>query len=169
MTNMEKEFLKPGTVLVPQSSSMIQTVVTYGVAISFYDKVKKVGGMAHYLYPIREKDKPSTALYAAPAISVLLSAFFTENVRPEDLEIHIYGGANPDGASIGYINHTRENLKVAREILFAKNILLFEESIGGSRGRKIMFNSETGEVVVAKVDGIRSVDWMIHPDGPIER
>lgn len=166
---MEKIQLKPGTVHFSKAPCGIQAVVTFGMVLTAYDKQNNFGGSAHYLYPFRLAGKPSTALYGAPAIVGLLKAFEGAGSKLEDLEVNLYGVAHPESCVKQYLDNCSNNKLVAQEILDKKNIKIHTYDLGGHRGRKIAFDTSNGETMIAKVDSIRAVDWMLNPDGPVER
>lgn len=166
---MNKINLKPGMIHFSESPVGIQSVVTFGILITIYDKVRNVGGAAHFVYPFRVKDKPSTALFGAPAVVGLLKAFLASGSITSNLEVNIYGSASPDNAQKEYLDNCDNNILVAREILDKKDIKIQSADVGGNKGRKVAFDTSSGETMIAKVDSIRSVDWMLSPEGPIER
>lgn len=166
---MNKINLKPGMIHFSASPIGIQSVVTFGILITIYDKARCLGGAAHFVYPFRVKDKPSTALYGAPAVVGLLKAIISSGSNPSDLEVNIYGSASPENAQRAYLDNCSNNILVVREILDKKEIKIQSADVGGSKGRKVVFDTSTGETMIAKVDSIRSVDWMLSPEGPIER
>lgn len=166
---MDKIHLKPGSIHFSREPVGIQTVVTFGICITVFDKRSCIGGVAHFLYPFRVADKPSTALFAAPCIIGLLKVFEDNGSHFQDLEVSMYGGAHPENAQQTYLDHCQNNVLVAHEILDKKELKVSSEDLGGYRGRKLVFDTSSGEAMIAKVDGIRSVDWMLSSEGPIER
>jgi chemotaxis protein CheD len=114
--------------------------------------------MSHYLRPYRQSH-PSTAIFAAPAIVALVRMFQTQGSSTGDIEAHLYGGAvNPH--SLSYVEGLSEkNVQVGLEVLSKLEINIAGQDVGGSRARKIVFNTRTGETLVAKVDRVRETDW----------
>lgn len=151
--------VKPGFILLPNKEVKLYAVVGSSVVITIYDTKRKCGGMNHYIRPIRDTLYDSTPVYACPAIIGLIDMFVKAGSGMESLEAHIYGASsNPEAE--GYIEGLAEyNLKVGIEILGKREIHITGRDVGGNRGRKVVFNSSTGESIVAKVDKIRSVDW----------
>jgi chemotaxis protein CheD len=152
-------YLCPGYICLPKEPTKLYTVVGAGIVVTIFDNKLKYGGMNYYTRPIRNQSSKSTPVYACPAIVGLLNMFLKHGAKIENLEAHVYGGAsNPDAED--YVDGLSEkNIEVGLEILELKKIRVTGKDIGGDRGRKVAFNSSTGESVVAKVDRIRSVDW----------
>lgn len=154
-------FLQPGYLCVPPEPTRLAVVVASGVALTLFDPARKRGGMGHYIRPRRERGA-STTHFAAPAIVSLVEMMTEPGAEPPALEAHIYGGAvgAEAGAQDAWISS--ENVKVAEELLSKLGIPITGKDVGGARGRKILFNTGTGEVVVARVERLRASDW--YPD-----
>lgn len=155
--------VEPGYVNVPAKPSRLFTVTASGVAVTLYDKKRKLGGMNHYIFPYREPGGPSTARFACPAVVALVKMLLDSGSEIEDLEAQMYGGAdNPE--AMGFVEgQSKDNVRVGLEVLHKFKIKHIFQDTGGSRGRKVLFNTHTGETVVAKVDNVRSSDW--YPGG----
>ncbi len=154
----KKFFLEPGYVCVPYEPMHLASVIASGVAVTIYNSHTKRGGMCVYTHPKRV-DNQSTASFAAPSITSLVSMFGDiEEVR-DNLEAHICGGAS-DSESKYYIpGLSEDNIDVACEILNKYDIDIIGKDVGGKKGRKIVFHSGTGEIFIAKVSNIRKTDW----------
>lgn len=154
-------FLQPGYLCVPPEPTRLAVVASSGIALTLFDAERKRGGMGHYIRPRRERGA-STTHFAAPAIVSLVEMMRHGGAVPGALEAHIYGGAVSPDAGIQDAAISAENVKVAEELLEKLRIPLAGKDVGGTRGRKILFNTGTGEVVVARVERIRASDW--YPD-----
>jgi len=53
-----------------------------------------------------------------------------------------------------------ENVAIARSVLQKKGIAIVSEDVGGNMGRKVVFDTETGQLMTLKVHKIRDSDWM---------
>ncbi|MBF0223917.1 MAG: chemotaxis protein CheD [Desulfobacterales bacterium] len=122
-----------------------------------YDKKRRTGGMNHFLFPyILDKDK-ATARYGNVAVLALINFMVDSGSKIQDLEVQLFGGAhNP---LICKNNIGLDNITIARKILSKKRIHIVSEDVGGERGRKVVFNTATNEVAVAKVEKLRQLDW----------
>lgn len=154
-------FLQPGYLCVPPEPTRLAVVVASGVALTLFDPARKRGGMGHYIRPRRERGA-STTHFAAPAIVSLVEMMTEAGTEPPALEAHIYGGAVGGDASARDARISAENIKVAEELLAKLAIPIAGRDVGGARARKILFNTGTGEVVVARVERVRASDW--YPD-----
>jgi chemotaxis protein CheD len=156
---VENVFLDPGYVMVPQKQTMLCAVVTSTIAVTLFDRRRKRGGMNLYQFPRRRPGGPSTPKFACPGIVCLSRMLLSQGGSPEDLEASIFGGAdNPDAA--GYVPDLHEeNIRVGLEVLHKLGITDIKNNTGGTRARKLMFDSGTGETVVAETHRVRSSDW----------
>jgi chemotaxis protein CheD len=78
---------------------------------------------------------------------------------PQDLEASIFGGAcNPEAAGFVPDLH-EENVRVGLEILHKLGITDIKNNTGGTKARKLMFDTGTGETVIAETHRVRSTDW----------
>lgn len=135
----------------------ISTVLGSGVAVSIWDSKKKYGGMANYLYPSAEKRPEMTAMYGNVAVRCLIGMFLESGSQAKNMRAQIFGGAG--NASLECVKAARENIRIARSILREQRIKTISEDVGGSMGRKIVYNNFKNEGVVYKVNVLRSGDW----------
>jgi chemotaxis protein CheD len=77
--------------------------------------------------------------------------------RLEDLTAQVFGGATRTGT--GGRTPGGRNAEVARRELAGKGIPVVSEDVGGVMGRKLLFDTQTGEVAVLKVHRLRDGDW----------
>lgn len=152
-------FIKPGFGLVPKDGGKLWTVAGSGIAVTIFDRRRNQGGMTHYLRPVRMPDLPSTTWFAAPAIVWLVSCFLQEGSQVSDLEAQVFGGAERNGAPRYIPQLHQQNVQVGLEILEKKGIPVAAMDVGGSRGRKVVFDCDSGESAVLRVDRIRDGDW----------
>lgn len=150
-------FLKPGFIYLPDKPTMISTVLGSSVSVSLYDKRNKRGGMNHFLFPFVAEKEKSTALYGNIAVPALIRMMEENGSKLTHLEAQIFGGAfnrEVSGRDVG-----GDNLQTARRILNRKRIRIVSEDVGGSLGRKVVFNTLTYEIGILKVERLRTSDW----------
>ncbi|MDY0362805.1 MAG: chemotaxis protein CheD [Desulforegulaceae bacterium] len=150
-------FIQPGYIYLPVSPTKISAVLGSSVAVSIYDKTKKTGGMAHFLYPeIHIEDQPR-AIYGDVSIKALIKMFINIGSKKESLEAQIFGGAFNKSHSNKNIG--KNNILSAQKILIRERIPITSEDTGGEKGRKIIFDTHTNEIVILKVEKLRQSDW----------
>lgn len=115
--------------------------------------------MNHFLYPLIRNPGEATAQYGNVAIKALVRLFLEEGSKKKDLEAQIFGGAYPTDTSSETVEISRQNVEIGRQILMRNGIPLVSEDIGGTKGRKVIFNSLTNDVAVFRVEKLRESDW----------
>ena len=153
----ENYYLQPGYIFLPETSITVSTVIGSGVCVCLYDKKNKIGGMNHFQYPFMNEKGKTTPLYGNVATTALIRMLLERKSKIKHLEAQIFGGAyNPElkQKDIG-----RENIEIARKILVKARILIISKDVGGQKGRKIAFNTQTNEIAVLKVNHLREQDW----------
>ncbi len=149
--------IQPGEFYIAETPMLLTTILGSCVALCIFDRVKRIGGMNHFLLPtpqteIDKNDNPNK--YASHCIPALLKAFKAAGSHPRDLDIKILGGSNIfDGSATSFSSAVgRENIAAARHILQKYGLTISGENVGGERGRRIELNTHTGEIRFQKLN-----------------
>lgn len=143
LSQIAKHFLYPSNLFVAGNHTEVTTVLGSCVSVCLYDPSKGVGGMNHYMLPFWNGNGLATAKFGNIAIEKLIKEMLRKNCKPEDLIAKVFGGANQVDftARIG-----DRNAEVAKQVLKEYGIRIVAQSLGGQRGRKIIFDTKTGVV-----------------------
>jgi chemotaxis protein CheD len=152
-------YLEPGYVYVSRTPSTVRTVVGTCVAVCLWDSKLKYGGMNHFLHPRTSTPEQATPRYGNVATAALVRIMEEAGCKRGDLVAQILGGGAPEGSTDAELTGAR-NVKAARDVLDRKGIRIAAEDTGGTMGRKIVFDTGTGELAVLKVHKIRDSDWL---------
>jgi len=155
--------LEPGHMYVALSPALIRLVLGSCVAVSLWERNLKIGAMNHFVYPGTKDPTKATAKYGNVAVPALVSMMIEYGADPNDMEAQIFGGASPEDAQD--IDIGLRNTFVARHMLEKRGINIISEDVGGTQGRKIVFDTSSGKVAIIKVPKIRMSDWFPDPDG----
>lgn len=144
-------FLKSGELILGTKGEVLSTVLGSCLSICIFDKVKKMGGMTHYLLSqpfdevaVADKALYNYGIYALPALLKKLKELGSER---QNLSAKIIGGANNFDLILGNnFNIGEANLKIAYQLLTSFGIPIKAEDVGGNYGRKVEFNTATGEI-----------------------
>ncbi len=122
------------------------------VGIVLYDKFSKIGGMAHIMLPDVNvvKHKSNRAKFANTAIPDMLGDMLTMGAKKQFITAKIFGGAHmfgKDRINAVFNVGTRNVLKV-KEVLNDYKIRIIAEDTGGTFGRSLFFDTETGAVKI---------------------
>ncbi len=147
-SRLENYFCYPAEVYVADRPREIQTILGSCVAICLFDKRLLIGGLNHYLLPLWEGQGLASPKYGNVANERLIEKMLKTSDRT-DLVAKIFGGANLMNQQQESVYRIGErNIHVAEEVLAHYRIPIAGSSVGGAYGRKILFNSSTGEVLV---------------------
>jgi chemotaxis protein CheD len=156
-TKAHDYFIKPGYIFLPAVQTRISAVLGSSVAVAIYDKTLRAGGMNHFLYPLKSASERSTAVFGDISTKTLINMLISHGAKKEFLEAQIFGGAFNKEFSDENIG--KQNIMTAKKILLKANIEIKSEDTGGQKGRKIIFDTHTNEIIVLKVDKLRKSDW----------
>lgn len=148
--NQLKHFLFPGTLFVQNREHLVTTVLGSCVAVCLWDQSTGTGGINHYMLPLWNGEGLPTPKYGTIAIEKLLEKMFTLGCRQENLVAKVFGGANVMENMQGMYSIGDRNVQLARELLAEKGIPITGADTGGKLGRKLIFNTHTGVVLVGK-------------------
>ena len=152
-------YLEPGYMFCLKKPGTLHAVVGACVVVCLWDIRLRFGGMNHFLYPSTHDPAQATPKYGNVATLGLIRLMEQAGCRKEDMVAQILGGAAPrnrEDHDLGIRNAT-----AAREVLRRKGIFVGSEDIGGTMGRKIVFDTATGHVMILKVHRIRQEDWLL--------
>ena len=148
--------VQPGYLVFSHEPAFLCSVCGNGVVVIIWDKVRRIGGMTHCIFPKRRmRDKPSN-YYADVAVTQLVAALTGKQCLAQNLEVQLFGGGSMRGWSAG---RARAVVEMIRKILKKHRIDIVSEDIGGSVGRKVVFDTRSGDVVVIKTRRVRKSDW----------
>jgi len=151
-------YLKPGYIFLNTEPSIISTAIGSCVVVSLWNCRKKYGGMAHYLYPFTSSEDEATARYGNVAISYLIRMFLKDGTDKKNIKAQIFGGASLQQSTECW-KVAKENIRIAGSVLERFKISIISEDVGGSLGRKLIYNTCTNEAIVYKAKKLRLSDW----------
>lgn len=157
LTGRPDYYLEPGHVCFSASPLVIRTVLGSCVAVCLWDEELRYGGAAHFSRPWARTPETATPHYGNAATIALIRAMEAAGSRLENLVAQLAGGASPDSPDKDDVGMA--NVAAAQRMLQRKGIAIASEDVGGTMGRKIVFDTHTGHLVVLKVHRVRETDW----------
>lgn len=148
--NGSRFFLHAGQLYAAGEPTEIVTILGSCVSVCLYDAARGVGGANHFMLP--GKASTPSPRYATNAVELLLEQLLALGARRSRLEAKLFGGASMlklGTESSGDLG-TR-NIEAARVELAEKRIPIVSEDVGGTRGRKLVFSTADGTVLVKQV------------------
>jgi len=144
---MTRHFLYPSTMFASQQPAEVTTILGSCVAVCLWDKYLGIGGINHYMLPTWNGMELASPKYGNIAIERLIERMMQLGCPKNNLVAKIFGGGEVISVSSSGMHIGERNIMVAEEMLSAKNIPIIGRSTGGNNGRKIIFNTHTGEVL----------------------
>ncbi len=146
MDSLDSHFLYPAALFASQKPYQINTILGSCVAVCFWDPILKVGGMCHYMLPYWNGEGLASPKYGNIAIEKLLEKMFFMGSKKSNIVAKVFGGGEVIETKNQQFHIGERNIQFAWEQLKELNIRVVSSSVGGKNGRKIIFNTETGEV-----------------------
>lgn len=130
-----------------------QTLIAYGlgacVGVALYDPTTRIGGLAHAMLPHRaDADATSDGKFVDTVVELLLRKTLEAGAAYESIEGYVIGGAElfdlPDLSR----EVSERNVEVAREELDRLGVGIEATATGGTRGRTVELDTESGALCV---------------------
>ncbi len=149
-------FLQPGEFYFGDRNTRIRTLLGSCVAITLWHPRLKIGGMCHYLLPIRRgllQSSESAARYADDAIKLFMDELDQTRTWSRDYEVKMFGGGDqfPEHHNTGIERVHNSNVEIGRHLLTQYGFIINAEHLGGTGHRNIIFDVWSGQVWVQHV------------------
>ena len=146
MKSPSKRLLYPADIFVGKFPCTVTTVLGSCISVCLHDPVLGQGAINHFILPHWNGQDLATMKYGNMAIIRILGELLTLESKYENLVAKVFGGAEvllkaPTNFHIG-----KRNAQIAFEILKEFKIPVLHYDVGGNKGRKISFDTFTGEV-----------------------
>ncbi len=162
--------LKPAELYISDHPAIVRTVLGSCVAVTMYDRRLGVAAMCHALLPqgndALDQQAPTTEnlsyKYVQTVIPLMLHRLKQYGSEPKDLEVKLFGGAdmltirtgNPNLQPVG-----KSNIDAVLLAIKAQNLELSVSDVGGHLGRKLLFYTHPGEVLLKRINSASEPGW----------
>lgn len=132
---------------VVHSPDTIRTVLGSCVGIAIFDRVARIGGLAHVILPDSKEGTGDPGKFGDTAVDQLLEMILSEGAERKRLAAKYAGGAAMFGtATVGNLGARNADAVQAR--LAHHGIRAVAKEVGGTKGRKMLLDPATGDVTV---------------------
>ena len=151
----ERRFLQPGHLIVCEAPTTISTILGSCVAVCMWDPTRGVGGVNHFMLPLAITGTAATPRFGAVAMEQLVAKVRGLGARLPFLRARVYGGScmfthmNP--AASDKVHLGTQNVNLALDFISRSGIELVDVQVGGSRGRKLIFDTDEGSVCLTSI------------------
>lgn len=148
-----KVYLKPGELLFAATPTIVSTVLGSCVSITMHNPEHQMGIICHAVLP-EELVPGEPYRYVDSSVTAMLQMFGRYGIQKPDIEVKLFGGSEmlPQRENI-YRELTvgRQNILRAHQIIEDEQLTLLASDVGGTRGRKLLFHTHTGEIYLQRL------------------
>ena len=144
---MDHIFLLPGEYRISKGLEVVETLVGSCVSVCLYNTKTGHAAMNHFL-----QDQPTGKTdceighYGSTATEYIIKALMKSDPVPSHYRAQAFGGAAVIKTNNNEFNIGQKNIDIVKKILIAYRIRITREEIGGTRGRRVRFDTSTNEV-----------------------
>ena len=163
--NFNRQAMKilPGEFYATAEDEVIVTVLGSCVAACLMDPIAMVGGMNHFMLPMkrgeRDPDVFFAARYGAAAMEYLINNLLHLGAQRDRLVAKAFGGGRVMRGMSTDVGG--QNVDFVREFLRNEDIPIWSEDLGGPHPRKVYFFPHTGQVLVKRMEHTHN-DTVLH-------
>lgn len=157
VNQQRRHYLYPGTLFVHRQPHLITTVLGSCVAVCLWNQTAQLGGINHYLLPLWNGEGLPTPKYGNIAIAKLVEKVRAHSSPGDKLIAKVFGGASMWEKVEGLLAVGQRNVEFAIETLETLKIPIVGSDLGGHQGRKVIFNSGDGTVLMRRQRAMRNV------------
>lgn len=142
----KSHYLLPAALFASDEPVLVNTILGSCVSVCLWDPRLQIGGINHFMLPLWNGKGLPSPKYGNIAIQKLLERMLYLGCEQAELQAKVFGGGEilvttHDSFQIG-----QRNIGIAFDLLKELRIPVKGQSVGGSYGRKILFDTFTGLV-----------------------
>ena len=148
----ETAYVHVGQLYVSAQRRLVSTILGSCVSVCLWDPQLGIGGLNHFLLPQCVNNGVSSPRFGNVAIGELLAELQGLGAARQRLKAKVFGGASvidafqTDKGSLG-----TQNVALARRYLADAGIPIVNEDVGGTQGRKLVFQTNDGSAWVRHI------------------
>jgi chemotaxis protein CheD len=157
----ESIYLKPGDICFSHKPAVISTLLGSCVSVTMFSQRVGAGAICHGLLPSCKGRKPCECnkfcsegmRYVDCSILRMLGWFEQNGVARKEIDVKVFGGSDmlSGTESAAKVTVGQQNIRMAFQIIEKENLRIAASDVGGLQGRKIMFSTHTGEVLLKRL------------------
>jgi len=153
-------YLKPGEIHFSNEPARVVTVLGSCISVVMYDRRTRVGAICHAVMPsisygtVKKSAAGNDFQYVDTSMKWMLEKFAELGIKAKDLEVKIFGGSEIfyDTKYNSTVSIGSKNIEAAMKFIQKLDLKLKAWNVGGSKGRKLIFYTDTGEVFTKFVE-----------------
>jgi chemotaxis protein CheD len=166
-------YLKPGDFHISAKPALISTLLGSCVSVTMFSPRLRAGAICHGLLPSCKEKKPCECeefcgdgtRFVDCSILRMLEWFMQMGVEREEIDVKVFGGSDMFSVKESRSKATvgQQNIAMAIHVLEKQMLRISASDVGGIRGRKIIFSTNTGEVLLKHLRISESRDILVIP------
>lgn len=149
MEGYERKFIHVGEIFIASEKPMeIATVLGSCVGVCLYDRHHQIGALNHYLLPLWNGNGLQSPKFGNVSIPKMIEQMVSIGCQTTNMEAKLFGGANINKTNLENMMIGKKNIIIAKEILAKHHIRIIAEDTGGTRGRRILMQSDTNKILL---------------------
>lgn len=141
-------YLLPGNVFAHQDEHRVITVLGSCISVCLWDARRGIGGINHYMLPLWNGEGLASPRFGNIAIGKLIDRMIELGADRNQLQAKVFGGGDMLKATSAFMNIGQRNIVLAEDLLREARIPIVGADTGGKHGRKLVFNTKSGVVLV---------------------
>ena len=151
---MPEHYLFPGHIFAHREPHIVTTVLGSCVSVCLWDQVRRMGGINHYMLPLWNGEGLASPKYGTIAIPRLIEIMIELGSNRADLVAKVFGGGDILRVTNGIMNVGQRNVEFGLKALADEGIMIIASSVRGNQGRKLMFDTGAGTVLMKKLQQV---------------
>jgi chemotaxis protein CheD len=147
----KRHYLYSGTIFVSVEPCIVTTVLGSCVSVCLWDSRRRTGGINHYKASRWDGKEPRSNRFGDVAVANLVSRMLDLGCKRSNLEAKVFGGSDVLMMNSDFMKIGEDNISVAKEVLHREDISIVNSFVGDVFGRKLVFNTHDGSVLIKKV------------------
>lgn len=162
---LNKIYLKPGELVISEEPVMVTTVLGSCVSVTMFNPRMSAAAICHGMLPYGGKSK--NFKFVDTALHYMIHYFNTLAIDKKEIEVKVFGGAdmfhsaesNTRNLTVGW-----QNIRAATSLLEQHGMVTTASDVGGKRGRKLIFATDTGTVYLKRLNDHEHIPHCIPGD-----
>lgn len=138
-----------GALKIAAAPEKLRTVLGSCIGITLFDPQLRIAGLAHSILPQGSEEIEQLGKFADQAVDNLVVRMTALGASRSHLRAKLVGGAAMFGTENNATQLGERNAEAARMRLQAHDIPIIAEAVGGTKGRKVLVDPDTGNIEVA--------------------
>jgi chemotaxis protein CheD len=157
----QQVFLQPGEIYVTEKPAIVSTLLGSCVAVTMFSLRKGFASICHGLLPTCKGEKPCSCegfckegvRYVDCSIMRMLGWFVQNGIARDEIVVKVFGGSEMMGSGMTILKESvgHRNIITAFSVIEKEMLSVAASDVGGVKGRKIIFSTKTGEVLLKRL------------------